>query len=317
MSTVQATREFTTTQMAAWLSANGFRGDNVVKVLFLGNSGSGKSFLCNALIGSDTFEHKTQAGSVTSTNTFVPVVIGGTAYVVCNIPGLIEADASKIARNKAAVEDAFKFLPMGLTVAIFVMSTAGGRVRMEDYQAIQAVGKYVALDFAATLVLVNNVDWERIDDDPVEYRAAVTKQVKTIVGPNSRVDFSDKVPKAEKSDYACAAMVALRVNLATNLRSLRRARMTPKDGAELVLEHERLKKDLEALRHRVNEQMRQHEVEMVQQEEKWKAEMAAVTATHEAKLAQMSETIRMLKDRPPQVIYVNRGNDDDDGCVVC
>jgi hypothetical protein len=311
MSTVQATREFTATQMAAWLSANGFHGDNVVKVLFLGNSGSGKSFLCNALIGSDTFLHRGQATRVTSDNTFVAVVIGGTAYVVCNIPGLMEADPDNISRNKAAVEAAIGFLPGGLTVTIFVMSTTGGRVANQDFQAIEAVLNYVDVDLAATAVLINGVEWDEIENAG-EYMADVTAQVQAIVDPSCRVEFAAQVPKSQKSNYSSAAMRTLNLELVTCLRSVKQASMTAKAGAELVLV---LQTEVTELQLRIDQQKLEQEAYKVAQKREWEADVAAARVAHAAKEGAMRDTIEVLRNQPPQVIYVN-GGDSSNLCIV-
>jgi predicted GTPase len=47
----KSSREITAAEMAKWLADNGFTGSKIVKVLVLGNSGAGKSFLCNAIVG--------------------------------------------------------------------------------------------------------------------------------------------------------------------------------------------------------------------------------------------------------------------------
>lgn len=80
-------------------------------VLTIGNSGVGKSLLDNIILGREAFVHDMCPGSVTSrteeaiVNTGVPE---WGAVKVFNIPGLIEADPAKIARNKTELNRAFE-----------------------------------------------------------------------------------------------------------------------------------------------------------------------------------------------------------------
>ena len=66
--------------------------DNKFGLIILGNSGVGKSFLGNILLGREAFEHKFTGGSVTHRTEYQEVTIDDNVYAIFNIPGLIEAD---------------------------------------------------------------------------------------------------------------------------------------------------------------------------------------------------------------------------------
>lgn len=61
-------------------------------LIIVGNSGVGKSFLANVLLGEEAFQHEFSARSVTHRTEFREITIGSYRYAIFNIPGLIEAD---------------------------------------------------------------------------------------------------------------------------------------------------------------------------------------------------------------------------------
>jgi predicted GTPase len=312
--------ECNSASMSKWLSDNGFQGTKVAKVLVLGNSGAGKSFLCNALIGSETFEHKTRATSVTSTTTFAAVVMGDTAYIICNIPGLIEADQNNIPRNKAAIEAAFDFQRGCPTVALLVVSTTGGRVKNEDYEAIRCVRGYVKMDPAATVVVVNGVDKDEIDGDFGEYERTLTSEVKAIVDAKSRVGLTELVGKTEKADYLSEPMRRLQGKLVQWVTSATAASMTPLAGSTLALETEKLEKAAEEERQRMAARRRAQEAEIAKHDAKQAAEIAAQAKAHAEAVAAQQLELEAAQNQPQQVVYVTQGGGGGGGgrdCVVC
>jgi DNA replication protein DnaC len=61
-------------------------------LIILGNSGVGKSFLANILLGREAFKHEFSARSVTHRTEFQEITFDDRDYAIFNIPGLIEAD---------------------------------------------------------------------------------------------------------------------------------------------------------------------------------------------------------------------------------
>ncbi|CAF1139719.1 unnamed protein product [Adineta ricciae] len=65
-------------------------------LIILGNSGAGKSFLANILLGREQFAHKFTSRSVTHETEFAAITIGHYQLAIFNIPGLIEASQERI-----------------------------------------------------------------------------------------------------------------------------------------------------------------------------------------------------------------------------
>ncbi len=94
-----------------------------IGLILLGNSGAGKSFLLNTLIGRDRFASRVSAVSVTrdvgvTTEDFD---VDGEAVAVrlLDIPGLIEASQEQINMNKAKIYKAFQMQPISIVDYVF------------------------------------------------------------------------------------------------------------------------------------------------------------------------------------------------------
>eukprot|EP01113_Clastostelium_recurvatum_P048614 TRINITY_DN8896_c0_g3_i1.p2 TRINITY_DN8896_c0_g3~~TRINITY_DN8896_c0_g3_i1.p2 ORF type:complete len:113 (-),score=14.24 TRINITY_DN8896_c0_g3_i1:787-1104(-) len=87
-------------------------------VIVLGNSGVGKSWLCNiilndddAAVGKERFHHDYAPGAVTThTESFTSFMLLKEMPIdltIYNVPGLLESDRESIMRNKTEIEKAF------------------------------------------------------------------------------------------------------------------------------------------------------------------------------------------------------------------
>ncbi|CAF1512444.1 unnamed protein product [Rotaria sordida] len=125
-------------------------------VIVLGNSGVGKSFLGNAILGQEAFDHKVRSRAVTLVTEYKECQINGKQYAVYNIPGLIENDQECIDINKREIDRAFRGHPYGVVLYVFGGGN-GGRIRWEDTTAFNAINGAYPLGKKSLIVIVNNI----------------------------------------------------------------------------------------------------------------------------------------------------------------
>ncbi|CAM4952830.1 unnamed protein product [Rotaria socialis] len=131
-------------------------------IIILGNSGVGKSFLANILLGSEAFDHRAAARSVTTETEFEEIKMGNANYAIFNIPGLIEADQQCIERNKREIDKAFVERPTSLI--LYVFGSQNGRIRDEDVVAFNALNKAYPLKIESLVLIVNGAPKKRLGD---------------------------------------------------------------------------------------------------------------------------------------------------------
>jgi tRNA U34 5-carboxymethylaminomethyl modifying GTPase MnmE/TrmE len=138
---------------------NGYQRSRYGLVL-LGNSGVGKSFLANILLGFDAFEHECSATSVTHYTEYKEKQVGENHFAVFNIPGLIENDQTAVNRNKEEIYKAFQQRPDSVVGFVF-NGGAGGRIRDEDIIAFQAIHAAFTFKPESLLIIVNDLPVKR------------------------------------------------------------------------------------------------------------------------------------------------------------
>lgn len=137
-------------------------------LVFLGNPGRGKSFLCNLILRRDAFTHAVQCAAVTvdaSSATLPEQQIKGVSDVeVCNVPGLLEAgddpgaSNSRFRRNAQQIARAM----CGNRLVCFVISAgSGGRLDRTDMVAFKILNR--AFGFAADVGFIVNYTPEDAD----------------------------------------------------------------------------------------------------------------------------------------------------------
>ncbi|CAF3872328.1 unnamed protein product [Rotaria sp. Silwood1] len=162
-------------------------------LILLGNSGVGKSFIGNVVLGRDVFEHGCSASSVTHETEFEDYAVGNASYAVFNIPGLIEADQEAVDRNKTEIYKAFQQRPNSIVAFVFT-GGSGGRIRDEDVVAFKAIHAAYNFQPESLLLIVNDLPLNRSP----KYEGETTIRLEGLVNiPNVRICFLDRITKTE------------------------------------------------------------------------------------------------------------------------
>ncbi|CAF1210886.1 unnamed protein product [Adineta ricciae] len=162
-------------------------------LILLGNSGVGKSFIGNVVLGRDVFEHECSSSSVTHETEFEDYTVGNSSYAVFNIPGLIEADQEAVDRNKAEIYKAFQQRPNSVIAFVFT-GGSGGRIRDEDVIAFKAIHAAYNFQSDSLLLIVNDLPLNRSP----KYEGATAIKLQGLVNiPNVRICFLDRISQTE------------------------------------------------------------------------------------------------------------------------
>jgi hypothetical protein len=170
-------------------------GDIQVKhgLVLLGNSGVGKSFIGNVILGRDVFEHECNSSSVTHETEFEDYTVGNASYAVFNIPGLIEADQEAVDRNKAEIYKAFQQRPSSVVAFVFT-GGSGGRIRDEDVIAFEAINAAYNFHAESLLLIVNDLPLNR---SPT-YEGKTAMKLEGLLNiPNVRICFLDRIANTQ------------------------------------------------------------------------------------------------------------------------
>ncbi|CAF2648043.1 unnamed protein product [Rotaria sp. Silwood2] len=125
-------------------------------IIFLGNAGSGKSFLCNCIIGHEQFEHDFRTTAVTTVTEYHEVNIPEKFNLrIYNISGSVEANQKRVEENKRQIMKAFEECPN--SIVIFVWTQNGGRVNPNDVVAFNALNAAYAFPAESLAFVVNDL----------------------------------------------------------------------------------------------------------------------------------------------------------------
>jgi GTP-binding protein EngB required for normal cell division len=172
-------------------------------LLIVGNSGVGKSFLCNILIRKNRFLHAISATSVTAAIDGEMTMIGNQPRFVLNLPGLMEADSKKWTRNQKAIESAFQ--TQQKQIIVFVLGNANGRLMASDVSMFTQLTRAYGLTSNSTLVVLNQkpkqANWE------VEMITAL-RELSGWQGPLYYVGIDTLLPAASDGSFCFASSAA-------------------------------------------------------------------------------------------------------------
>ncbi|CAF1188117.1 unnamed protein product [Adineta steineri] len=152
----------THSELAKEMHRNLANPDEQFGLIILGNSGVGKSFLANILLGRERFVHKFSSASVTHSTEYEEMLVGDFSLTVFNIPGLIEADQSRIDLNKREIDKAFAMRPN--SIIIFVFGQTGGRICDEDVVAFNAINAAYPFKSESLMLVINGLPKKRSSD---------------------------------------------------------------------------------------------------------------------------------------------------------
>jgi 50S ribosome-binding GTPase len=132
----------------------------------LGNTGVGKSLICNCLLGRWEFDSKNQADSCTrqvdSVETWVPRYYeddegkmrhSALPFRIFNIPGLLEADPVRVQQNVKLLQSALDRKEQ--SIVLYVLTVEGGRVRDGDYAGFKALSESYDFTRGSFMFIVN------------------------------------------------------------------------------------------------------------------------------------------------------------------
>lgn len=256
-----------------------------VGLIIVGNSGVGKSFLANILIGAEKFKHEFQPDAVTTATEYFTAIINNKLEVtVFNIPGLIENDQNAIERNKLEIEKAFKIQPN--SIIVYVFGNSGGRIRDEDVVAFQALDKAYRIERESLCFVVNDLPERR----PPKYEGETVSRIQELLTiKNIRVTFLDRI--IEGDDGSKQAIFS------------KLAAMIEKCKPRVHQKHQEivLQKDDIA---RLKKEIREKQTEYNNNVQKYTEQITKLQADYEA-----------LKNRPPEIREIHHHHDSG-GCNV-
>ena len=325
--------EAVTEQLRVW----GKTDKDVVKVLLLGNTGRGKSFLCNSLIKDVRFASHFSAKSVTERNDFFAVLLRripnsqqevAIPYVIYDVPGLIEMSEENIVRNQTMITKAIADRPEARTLVVFVFGTQAGRIMGEEIAAYKAVQNHVPQLATTSLghaVFINNLS-ANVKANPTkraDFELLWEKQVRKETGvADMPVGFGYQVAEFndEHPQYDTPGMDELRISFLSLLHSL-----TPMNDVQgdperpIELDSKRWEREIQEMNAKMIEMVKQHEEQLRTQREAFDTQLALMKKENTERESSLRKEIEELKNRPPQIKEVHHhhgGGGSGGGCTM-
>jgi len=163
-------------------------------LIFLGNSGVGKSFLANRCLGNEKFQHKCKPTAVTTQTDYSEISYDDRQYRVFDVPGLVEAKQDAIERNKKEIYKAFDICPNSMV--LFVFGTQGGRIRNEDVIAFNALNDAYPFESKSLAIVVNSIPNDH-DEDYEGETIVLLKQLLNMQDACRNICFLENIDKKD------------------------------------------------------------------------------------------------------------------------
>jgi hypothetical protein len=158
-------------------TASSQNNTNEFGIIILGNAGSGKSYLCNILIGKEVFKHDFSPTAVTTVKEDHVISDGSNRMKIYNVPGLVDSQQKNIERNKCEIMKAFNESP--ISVVLFIWRQTGGRIVNEDIMGFKALEKAYKFPVGSLMFIVNDVPRRR----PPKYNGEFFAELETQLAP--------------------------------------------------------------------------------------------------------------------------------------
>ncbi|CAF3589426.1 unnamed protein product, partial [Adineta steineri] len=185
-------------ELAKEMHRNLANPDEQFGLIILGNSGVGKSFLANILLGREEFVHKFSSSSITHATEFVEINIGYYKLAIFNIPGLIEAAQERIDLNKKEIDRAFALRPN--SIVIFVFGHQGGRMRDEDIAAFNAINTAYPFKRESLILVINGIPKKRPNDYEGSTLVLLQQLLHGVTVNNKNICFLDQIDEDKPAD---------------------------------------------------------------------------------------------------------------------
>ncbi|CAF4429413.1 unnamed protein product, partial [Rotaria sp. Silwood2] len=178
------------------MAASSYQGINAhTGIIVLGNAGSGKSFLCNLIIGSELFKSAISVDAVTINTEYHSVKQDAKEIRIYNIPGLVEADQERIEKNKEEILKAFQDSPSA--VVLFVWSNINGRVQTNDAIAFDALSQAIEFPHGSLMFVVNDIPVRREADYEAKFVVRIKDMLKEMPVTLKDIFFIDHMEPEE------------------------------------------------------------------------------------------------------------------------
>jgi hypothetical protein len=184
--------------------------DNQCGLIILGNSGAGKSFLANILLGHDAFAHEFTPCSVTRITEFQEVDLGYGTVAIFNIPGLLEAEQERIDLTEKEIDRAFALRPN--SIVIFVFGNQGGIIRKEDIVAFNAINAAYSFKHESLVFVVNGLPKKRPSKYEGRFVAFLQQFIRGVPVNAHNLCFLDHIDENNLQERQCLKEQLLQVS---------------------------------------------------------------------------------------------------------